>query len=348
MSDKELKLKPLEDAEIVHHSDDQFLIFSKFNKIHISVNGEKDVIELPLSLHHKILGRFRMLRRLLRLDKSSVRLAQDRSTIVVTYRSNVYCYTLATKTLKVAHQLKHCKTVMHMSIASLEPKTLILGEYGSNPDRSGVPIYLSEDGGLTWSTPCVIENVRHIHGVYHDPFTDHIWVATGDFQGECFLFEYPDKTFENPIVHGDGSQIWRTVNLFFSKQSVVWIMDSQLETSHLVTMNRNDNSIDVTQPFPGPVWYIKTLSDNIHLAQTTVEIGEGVHTGCAHIYYSTDLAKWENVASFRHDGWSLKYFKFGVISFSNGVQKSDKFYISCEAIKNMDGKSYECSLVDKR
>ncbi|MEZ5757432.1 MAG: hypothetical protein R3D86_04355 [Emcibacteraceae bacterium] len=182
--------------------------------------------------------------------------------------------------------------------------------------------------------------------MYHDPYTDHLWVATGDFQGECYLFEFTDSTFKNKVVHGDGSQIWRTVNLFFTKEKVVWIMDSQLETSHLVTLDRKDNSIKVTQPFDGPVWYIKSFPGDIHLAQTTVEIGDGVHSNFVHLYRSYDLKNWEKIASFPHDGLPLGYCKFAVISFANGKQSADKFYISCEAIKNKDGKSYECSLAD--
>ena len=334
-------------AEIVHHSDESVFITSICNEITLVVDEIVHKIVLPLPFYLRCLGYFRIFRRLLRLDKSSVVISKDQTALMLAYRGKLFSYDIPCKTLTITGNLQQCRTVMHMSRGVVAPKTIIVGEYGHNATRSPVPIHLSVDNGKTWKIAIEISNIYHIHGVYHDPYTGHIWVATGDFEGECFLYEFPDISFTGPKIHGDGSQTWRTVNLFFDKDKVVWLMDSQLQANHLVTLDRATGKIEVTIPFPGPIWYIKSLSDGKYLAQTSVEKGPGVLTGDVHVYLSTDLINWDRIASFPHDGFPLGLFKNAVIAFSNGSQSSAKFYCSAEAIKNMDGKSFKCSLTER-
>lgn len=341
-----MKIELILGTEIIHHADKSCLITSKFNKVTLTIDGEVITFSLPLPRFKQLLGSFRLIRRLLRLDKCSAALATNRNSLVIAHMGHLYCYDIAERTLKKTGTLKQCRTVLHMSIATLDSETFVLGEYGRNSERGPVPIHVSKDGGRSWKTHDVFRgnSIRHIHGIYHDPFTDHLWVTTGDFNGECYLYEFRDDSLQDPIIHGDGTQTWRTVSLFFSESSVVWIMDSQLETSHLVTMDRQTGAITVGQAFPGPVWYAKTLSDGCYLAQTTVEKGEGVHTDQAQIFLSRDLSSWKEVAAYPHDGWPLGYFKNAVIAFSNGEQTSKDFYISAEAIKGMDGRGFRCQL----
>ncbi|PCI65243.1 MAG: hypothetical protein COB38_11470 [Gammaproteobacteria bacterium] len=341
-----LSLKALNKKEIVHHADDEIMISSHFNSVNVVSANINVSFKLPLPFYLYLIGLFRLFRRVLRLDKSSIALSQDRTSLVITYGGYVYSYCLKLGELHRTLKLEQCRTVLHMSIASLSPKTFILGEYGRNKERAEVPIYISQDGGKTWNVPFTFpaNSIRHIHGIYHDRFTGHIWVPTGDFEGECYIYEFEDITLSNPVVHGDGSQVWRTVSVFFSEKTVVWAMDSELETSHLVIMDRGSGKISKGRVFPGPIWYIKSLMDGWHLLQTTVENGEGVVSKNVHIYISNDLENWQEIAVLPHDGLPLRYFKNAVVAFANGAQSSQKFYLSAEAIKGMDGKSFECKL----
>jgi hypothetical protein len=341
-----LSLKALNKKEMVHHADDEIMISSHFNKVSVVSSHASVSFKLPLPFYLYVIGLFRIFRRVLRLDKSSIALSQDRSSLVITYGGYVYYYCLERNELQRTLKLEQCRTVLHMSITSLSPKTFILGEYGRNNERNSVPIYLSQDGGKSWTVPFSFpaNSIRHIHGIYHDRFTGHIWVPTGDFDGECYLYEFADTSMSNPVIHGDGSQVWRTVSLFFSEKSVVWAMDSELETCHLVIMDRKTGEISKDREFPGPIWYIKSLTDGWHLLQTVVENGAGVVSKNVHIYLSNDLENWQEVAVYPHDGLPLRYFKNAVVAFANGAQSSDKFYLSAEAVKGMDGKSFECKI----
>ena len=109
-------------------------------------------------------------------------------------------------------------------------------------------------------------------------------------------------------------------------------------------MDRETDEILVDRAFPGPIWYIKSLTDGWHLLQTVVENGVGVFSKNVHIFLSNDLKNWQEVAVFPHDGLPLRYFKNAVVAFANGEQTSQKFYLSAEAIKGMDGQSFQCKI----
>ena len=119
-------------------------------------------------------------------------------------------------------------------------------------------------------------------------------------------------------------------------------MDSELETSNLIIMDRLSGLITKKQEFPAPVWYIKSLTDGKSLLQTTVEKGASVKTNKVHLFLSEDLKNWTELAKLEHDGLPLGLFKNSVLAFASGYQSSQKFYFSAEAIKGMDGKSFEC------
>ena len=80
------------------------------------------------------------------------------------------------------------------------------------------------------------------------------------------------------------------------------------------------------------------------IAGVSVEPGRNVNTSSAQLLVSNDYYNWEVAAEFPKDKWTMKYFKFGVISFSEGEQSSDSFYISGEALKELDGESIRVSI----
>ena len=182
-----------------------------------------------------------------------------------------------------------------------------------------------------------------MHGCRFDPYEERVWVFTGDFENECRVL-CADMQFQHVESIGDGQQSYRACNAFFEPDSVHWIMDSQLEPSHHVRLDRASRTIERGQEFPGPVWYSKKLSDGFYLAATAQELGPGVKDGYAHLMVSRDLESWEDVRQFEHDGLPKRFFKSGVIGFADGVQDSTSFYLFAEAIRGLDGKTARCSL----
>jgi hypothetical protein len=263
---------------------------------------------------------------------------------VIFWQGQVYHLSSDCSKLVSVLKMTGCRNPLHNSIANIDGKELFFGEYGK-PHPEGKSIYRSLDGGQYWEKVFNIPSnkIRHIHSCNWDPYEEKVWVFTGDFAGQVYVL-CADKDFTDVEWIGDGTQYYRAINVFFEKDSVHWLMDSPLKEVHHVKFQRNTRQIEIKQAFPGPVWYSKRLQDGYYIAATAQEIGPSQKDHNLHLVVSRDLEKWEDVAIFKKDRMSKRYFKFGVIAFADGTQTSESFYMFFEAVKGFDGKSYLCKL----
>ncbi len=341
-----LVIKKVIDREICHYASPDTLITSLYNRIYVKKHDDEFSIQLPSDGWNKIFGFLRLTRRALRLDKCNV-IPVGNDDFVVIRQGKVFHYCKKKNALQHVLNLRNCRNVLHQSIAVVDQNDLFFGEYGNNGSRLEVPIYRSSDRGRNWSVVYSFPKgeTKHVHGCYYDPFEQRIWVLTGDFENECHIL-CSGRDFRDIEYIGDGQQTYRACNLFFEKDAVHWIMDSQLQDSYHVKLDRKTRTIEKKQMFPGPVWYIKRLQDGYYLAATAQEIGPGVHDQYAHLMISEDLEKWEDIYQFTHDGLPKRYFKFGVIGFADGPQTTRCFYLFAEAIQGLDGKIALCEIKD--
>lgn len=338
-----LTVKKLINDEICHFAASGCLITSSYNVINIKEHGYSYHVQLPSDGWKSIFGLWRLSRRALRLDKCNV--IPSKKGLIVIRQGKVYYYDKHRQLLTHVLNLKNCRNVLHQSIAAIDGEKFYFGEYGNNPYRSEVPVYRSLDGGRSWEIVFMFPTgkIRHIHGCCFDPIDRKIWIFTGDFENECHIL-CSDLEFKQIEWIGDGGQRYRACNAFFERDSVHWIMDSQLTDCYHIKFNRKTHTIEQKQLFPGPVLYIKRLADGYYLATTAQEIGPGVKDRYAHLMVSKDLEKWEDVYQFEHDGLPKRYFKFGLITFADGIQQSKAFYLFAEAVSGFDGKIALCEI----
>jgi len=338
-----MKILSKVNKEIIHFAEKDVLISSKYRTIFYK--GKERIVKVKLPEGNpvkRLFGLFRLSRRALRLDKCNVFLHEG--NLIIIRQGSVYLYQTKENKLTETLKLRNCRNVLHQSINATPEGYIYFGEYGNNGERKSVPVYCSKDGGQTWKEIYTFEpgSIKHVHGCYYDKYTDKIWVCTGDFEGENWLL-VADRDFKDVRKIGDGQQKYRTCNLIFTEKEVHWLMDSQLETSYHIVLDRATERTRVEQKLMGPIWYIKEL-DSGYLAATAQEIGEGVLDDKVHLYFSDDLKEWTTIHKFEHDGLPKRYFKFGVIGFADGKQTQKEFYMFFEAIKGFDGKSIKCSL----
>lgn len=314
-------------------------IFSTANRFWGACGHVEFSFTIPVSFEQRMKSFTRLMRRLTRTDKSNAVFNAARDGIVILYQGLVYFYDLKTEKLKETSKLLQCRNVLHGGICVID-EGIYFGEYGSNPTRAKVPVWGSVDDGRSWFLAYEFpeQSIRHIHGIYADPYSTSLWVPTGDFKGECYLCEVPNGNWSKLVCHGDGMQQWRSVSLLFEPDKIVWGMDSQLEISCAVVFDRKTKQITIAQSFPGPVWYKKRFLDGSAILQTSVEIGPGSLSDDVQIFYSDNLSEWSPIGQFKKDSLPKQYFKFGVVAFADGKQNSDDFVLFGEAIKGLDGK----------
>lgn len=338
-------IKSVLDQEIVHYFDGNNLISSKHLKVEVRKNDHSYKFKLPFELID-LFGFSRILRRLLRLDKCNIfPIDEEFKKLLIIRQKKVFVFDTKLKKFNFKFSLKQCRNVMHNSICKTECGKIFFGEYGANDMRDPVPIYKSEDLCESWEQINLFkkDEIKHIHNISYDKFTKSIWITTGDSDGECKIIRC-DLSFETKDIYGDGTQTWRSCSLIFRENNIYWLMDSPNETSFFIEMNRKTGVIKKLQQLDGPVWYTKELSEGSILAGVSVEPGNAVKTSSAQLLYTNDLKKWHCLKSFAKDSLTMKFFKFGVISFSDGRQSMRDFYISGEALKDIDGKSINLSI----
>lgn len=332
--------------EIIHYTGKGLQIFSKKNSLYIKTDDGIRIINLPFGLLD-FFGFHRVLRRLLRLDKCNVFLISSSPiNLVIMRRSIVYHYS-EKRGLKKSLTLRNCRNILHVDLCRLKDGTLAFGEYGANNSRRPVPIYKSVDDGLSWKVCYEFpENtIKHIHVIKFDKYSNTIWCCTGDNDGENRIVIF-DESFTIIEELGDGSQYYRTCELFFTKNEVVWLMDSPNITSRVVSFNRKTKSVTIGQELEGPVWYTTKLNDKIYLAATSVEPGYSMKHKMAHLMFSKDLKNWEIIRSFKKDVYPIDFFKYGVIAFPLGEQSIDSVYLFGEALIGFDGEVKKIDLTD--
>ena len=332
-----LTLRQWLDVDVVHLYDtaSHSIIVSTGRRFEATVDGAVHRFTLPLSPWLAWGLCCRLWRRSLRLDGSNAVLNARRDGIVLLYQGCMHFYDLERRSLRRTGALRQCGNVLHRGIA-VTPRGIYLGEYGRNPQRRPVPIYRSSDDGRSWDVAYEFPagSIRHVHGVYADPYSDRLWIPTGDRAGECWLVS-ADYDFTDVVRHGDGSQAWRAVTLFFEPDRIVWAMDSEGETPHLQVFDRSTGALARGRAFPGPVWYGKRLADGRALLQTTVEIGAGVRRAQACVFTSSDLDHWREVACFDKDRWPMRWCRFGVVGFADGHQTAEDFVLFGEALQGV-------------
>ncbi len=237
--------------------------------------------------------------------------------------------------------------VLHGSLCEDEYGWTYFGEYFMNPKRGPVRIWRIDPTLTQWEVAYEFPAgcIRHVHGIYRDPFEPSaLWATVGDYEGECFFICSYDRfaTFQR---FGDGSQVWRAVRLFFTAEYIGWLTDSHIEDNHACRMSRLDGSLEIGQPLDCSGWYGAETRECAQVAFTTVERGPAIKRKQASILFSQDAFHWAEVHAFDKDWWRpMQLFKYGVINCPTGTMRLDDFWISGEGLVDLDGCSLHVSI----
>ena len=217
--------------------------------------------------------------------------------------------------------------------------SIYFGEYFQNVEKVAVNIYRSSDNGQSWHIAYTFEagNINHIHGVFFDKYTNRIWVATGDRDNECII-GYTEDEFKSFHEVFRGGQEYRTCQLFFYQDFIVFGTDTQYEQNLIKKFDRKTLEITELQNVQGSVIKGGQVGD-VAFISTTVEPSKVNTDKYSHLWVTKDGLHWEERYKAKKD-WLPSIFQFGTFEFPQyNVEKIDRLYFSGRALKGLDGKT---------
>ena len=216
---------------------------------------------------------------------------------------------------------------------------IYLGEYFQNKTKRAVNIFISTDNALSWHIAYTFKvgEINHIHGLFHDPYTDRIWVTTGDRNNECII-GYTADEFSSFKEVFRGGQEYRTCQLFFYRDFIVFGTDSQYEHNVLKCFDRESLEILELQKVQGSIIKGGQVG-NIAFISTTVEPSKVNKDRYAHLWVTKDGFHWEERLKAKKDCWP-SLFQYGTFVFPVYETESIvNLYFSGRALRAFDGKT---------
>ena len=332
----------------VHYIDQDEIWASSNYALYRSKDEELDfekAIDLKGLLIARILGRFRLPARLFRLGIRSLRELESGTLLVIADRKihrlrdgqveTVYSFTRGFGPLREGW-CEDDKGNVYLGEYFVNNK---LGEYFVNSKcRCPVRLLKSTDDGQTWRTVRLWHHAQHIHFVQYDPFSQRIWLGTGDRDEESGI-SFSEDEGETWVEIGSGDQMFRAVNLLFTKDHIYWGTDAPTRQNYIYRYARKSEEIERMAAVDGPVNYSMSLENGIKLFNTDVEgNSEGKSAEWdqrSHIWASKDGIHWEDLISWEKDIYPY-ILGFGRVYFPHG-RCGNKVYFTAEALRRVDG-----------
>lgn len=285
---------------------------------------------------NNLFAMFKLTRRLFRAEIRSLYHFQNDTWMCIA-KKGLFRYNKENKKFEKCCEIE--KGSRPMNLCQAQDGTIYYGEYCYNPDRKPMRIFQSKNNGESWSVAYVFQNgeINHIHGIFNDPYTGRLWVATGDDDGAC-VFGYTEDGFKTFVREYAGSQQYRVCVPLFTPDEIVFATDSQYEKNLIRSIDRKTGEIKDWQTIQGSGIYA-AQNGKLMLVSTTVEPSEVNKDQSSHLWYSWDGHNWKELISFEKDCLPKTYFQFGSIRFPNYEGESDYVVFNGRALKKIDGKT---------
>lgn len=282
------------------------------------------------------LSKFRLTRRLFRAEIRSLYHFQNDTWMCIAKKA-LFRYNPQSGMFEKCHDIE--KGSRPMNLCQGSDGTIYYGEYCYNPERHPMRIFRSKDNGDTWEVAYTFGEgeVNHIHGIFNDPYTGRLWVATGDDDAAC-IFGYTEDGFKTLVREYAGSQLYRVCMPLFTPDEIVFATDSQYEQNVIRSIDRKTGEVRDWQKIQGSGIYA-AQNGKLMLVSTTVEPSMVNLDNSSHLWYSWDGHDWRELISFEKDMWKKTYFQFGSIRFTNYDSESDYVIFNGRALKGLDGRT---------
>lgn len=290
---------------------------------------------------YALLSRFKLLRRFFRAEITGLYELSDGSLMAIAKKGLF-------KLKSGSNKWEKCFTVPRgskpLNLCILPNGHIFFGEYFMNMEKKSVRVFCSLDNGNTWEVSYTFEegNINHIHGVFYDKYTERIWCLTGDRENECII-GYTEDEFATFHELFRGGQEYRSCQLFFYPEYLVYATDSQYMPNVIKKIDRQTLQITELQAIQGSA--IKGgQAGNVAFVSTTVEPSGVNKDKFSHVWVTQDGLHWKEIFTAKKDIWPA-IMQFGTFEFPLYVSSADdSLYMSGRALCKVDGHSLAVKL----
>ncbi len=211
--------------------------------------------------------------------------------------------------------------------------TICFGEYLANDERGEMRIYRYRPGGKELEVAYVFQpgSIKHIHGLYFDPFTDSIFCLTGDAASECQILKSTDECQSFEVV-GSGDETWRAVSLLFSEEHFTYGTDAEFRDNQIFRVDRRSLDRVKLGEVNGTVFYSKAIGGDLFFT-TTAENAPSQTENVAALWHVDQQGNCTRLASFAKDIWHPTLFMFGTIHFPFHFSSNEELFFSLVGVK---------------
>lgn len=356
MVNKFALMKDIEGFLLYKTEDNQGVLYSDlcFYKVNLETGIKELIAKLPVSGKKKILCKFRVTNRLLRLDpRASVQV--DEQSFLVSVLHKVWMLDVEKKTLEpVFNSRKNFSD--NLNFCEYNGK-VYWGDYGINVVHEPINIYeMNQEGKVRIVYTFPQGDVIHVHNIFLDENRSKFWVLMGDNEEKAGIYTASlDWKVVKPIKV--GKQIYRSVVGFPYKGGLLYATDS-VDFDNYLRLIEADGTEKVLASINGSCIYGGESKDYF-LFSTTVEpragagfkhifenrLGGGIKSKDVHIIAVSkkDLSI-RIVKKIRKDWLPMVLFQYGRVRFAGGQTDNNEVWCSPVACKKYDGKTIKIEL----
>ena len=312
----------------VNYCDLEKLIYSRGKTVYEYKEGEsKKIVSLHKNVFDKFLSRFPLYLRLTRSHIHHV-LPVSSDNLLIFVSGGIFL--IDKNQNKIIHKTKISGS-QPLQIAIFEDK-VYYGEYIRSRNKPPINLLRANPPYKNWEIVKTFDDIRHIHGVFHDPFTQSLWITTGDDDTESRIIRLNESTYE-VIESIGGSQTYRAVTLLFTMDYVYYGTDTPFEKNYIYRISRETMQAERLAEVGGPVFYGTKVENKLYFS-TAWEPAKYSQSDRFELWESDDGDRWRLKKTFKKDFWHNKLFRYGMIFFPAGPGDGKYLWYSTMATKD--------------
>lgn len=319
----------------------------------IEENVEEVRIPLFYSPKERIVGKLRLLNRLLRLGIRAAETIDD-SNILFSIANRIYELDIKKGILSKGYNCgAGIRPLVFTKSEGIEEidDGIYFGEYLDPNANRCVNIYRRK-GVDAWEVVYTYKKgeVNHIHNIIPDPYRNCLWIFTGDFDKASAIWKVSDNFNKvERVLYND--QKYRGCVAFALPEGLLYATDAPFADDYIYLLNPDTLKVEELLPIDGSCIYGCKWKENF-IFSTTVEgdgrntsrmefyfgrkRGAGIKDEYVHMYMGNLKDGFRELYKAKKDCMPYYTFQFGVFKFPAGVNNTDYLFFQPVATKNND------------